>query len=413
MDISGQLRATAEAAEAYIQSHLFDPEGLMYSGIDSHTGRPFEREFITPRKVPRRAEFDPWSYWSYEDSVMTMGLYLDGLVLQYELTGDADLLERALRLWQAIEKTFYASQVHGHGCFLRPYGGFLTMEKFMEPLGTDQATNLFSGLYRYLPHAKDEGHAENIRRVMLETLRWYERKGFKYFYYKMILHGNVRSGCHSNSYFLPAIAWAATVEPENPRWGEYLDIRLELYRSGVAKLQPTFHWGSDLGVLRDVLGERFGEVFTPELLEEARQEQEAALAEFETPGLFKRACPESADPDFQPYVAELDPEKDSSFRLLIGFPFLQTRHHGRSRPRHESHVMLGLASVGCRPAETLARAGELLAARSQVPGDFMHFMSEDYDRIPETAHLYARSVGVILVGWWRDYWLWRTLQERS
>ena len=32
-------------------------------------------------------------------------------------------------------------------------------------------------------------------------------------------------------------------------------------------------------------------------------------------------------------------------------------------------------------------------------------LAEDYDRLPETVHLYARSVGVNLVEWWRNYWL--------
>lgn len=70
-----QLAITAATVEAYIEANLFDPVGLMYSGIDSHTNRPFERDFITLRKVPRRAAFDPWSYWTYEDSVMSIPKY--------------------------------------------------------------------------------------------------------------------------------------------------------------------------------------------------------------------------------------------------------------------------------------------------------------------------------------------------
>jgi rhamnogalacturonyl hydrolase YesR len=101
-----RLTITAAAVEAYIQANLFDPVGLMYSGIDSHTNRPFAREFMTPCKVPWRAAFDPWSYWTYEDSVMSMGLYLDGLVLQYEVTGDEECLQRAHRLWTVIERVY-------------------------------------------------------------------------------------------------------------------------------------------------------------------------------------------------------------------------------------------------------------------------------------------------------------------
>jgi len=58
------------------------------SGIDSHTDRPFDREFITEEKVPRRALFDPGSYWTYEHTIITMGHYIDGLVLKYDVTGN-------------------------------------------------------------------------------------------------------------------------------------------------------------------------------------------------------------------------------------------------------------------------------------------------------------------------------------
>ena len=38
------LRQTADALEGYIESHLFDPQGIMYAYIDGHTGRPLERD---------------------------------------------------------------------------------------------------------------------------------------------------------------------------------------------------------------------------------------------------------------------------------------------------------------------------------------------------------------------------------
>lgn len=49
MTDSTPLTATAEAVERYIQTHLFDPVGLMYSGIDAHTNQPLARDILTPR----------------------------------------------------------------------------------------------------------------------------------------------------------------------------------------------------------------------------------------------------------------------------------------------------------------------------------------------------------------------------
>jgi hypothetical protein len=110
--IAADTHRTADAVAAYIDAHLFAPDGLMYSGIDSHTGRPFDRDLITPAKVPRRAAEDPWSYWTYEDSVMSMGLYVEAQVHRHAC-GDAGALDRARAVAETIRKVYYASQVHG------------------------------------------------------------------------------------------------------------------------------------------------------------------------------------------------------------------------------------------------------------------------------------------------------------
>jgi hypothetical protein len=410
------LNETASAVETYIRKNLFDGSGsrwgcsgVMYSNIDSHTDKPFDRDFITALKVPARAEFDPWSYWSYEDSIMSMGLYLDGLMLQFQATGDKECMERADALWKSIEQVYSCSQVHGIGSFLRPYGGFRQMHRFLEPLGTDQASPLFCGLYRYLSHIEGE-RAEDVTRVMLNTLKWYEQQGFKSFYYKLFIHGGMRSICHSNSYFLPAVAWAATVEPEYKKWNDYLDLRLSLYHKGAAKLypdgwdNPTFLWGSDLGVLKSIIGERFDSVFNQDLLDEAYGREEQQLAGYEKPGMFKRIFPESAAPGFVPYV-------NKSKEPVFGWPSENTVHHGRTYPG--ASFLLTLASIGYETEKTAAKAAGILAIRSSVPHDFTAYLSEDYDKLPESVHLSARSVGVGMVEWWRDYWLLNSILKAN
>ena len=113
-----------------------------------------------------------------------------------------------------------------------------------------------------------------------------------------------------------------------------------------------------------------------------------------------RYCPESAEPHFTPTIAEdVAPEADP-----LGFAFYRTRHYGRYRPRHEIDILLALGAIGYQVDETTARASELMALFRAVPTDFTPFLAEDYDRLPETVHLYARSVGVEMVQWWRNYW---------
>ena len=64
MNCMHTLKKTAEQVEQYAEDHLFHGAGLMFSGIDSHTNQPFARDFITEEKVPRRALFAPWSFWT-------------------------------------------------------------------------------------------------------------------------------------------------------------------------------------------------------------------------------------------------------------------------------------------------------------------------------------------------------------
>ena len=83
------------------------------------------------------------------------------------------------------------------------------------------------------------------------------------------------------------------------------------------------------------------------------------------------------------------------------------------RPRHEIHFLIALAALGYRRQETMAQALELTSHCRRVPEDFTEFLCDDYDKLPETVHLYARSVGTLLVQWWRNYWFLRAAGKES
>ena len=400
-----QYGRIAGELDSYIDSTGFwDPSGLMYAYIDVSTGRPFEPEFITNTKVPRRADVDPWAWWTYEDTVESTGVYIDGLIRKYRVTGDAACLDRARSAWESLRNIYYASQVYGIGSFLRPYGGFEGMGRFVEPLGTDQASPMFSGLYFYMRYADDQTRAE-IADIMLKTLTWYEQQGFKYFYYKNFIHHWEPATQHAAAYYLPAIAWAAQVTGED-RWRNHLEAGLALFRQPDYTIYDSFCWGGDLAVLRDVFGDRIADYLTSEIKDKGFARCQEALSVFDEPGMTWRVHPESAEPGFQPYVRP-DFNRNEGF----GFAYLATVHGGRARPRRELHFLCGLAELGYPGA--FERAVEVLGCRNNVPGDFMEFLSEDYDNLPETVHIYARSVGAILFEWWRDYWWLREIESRK
>jgi len=400
MGVLGQQHAeVADRIEAYFEAFFWDPNSLVYGGIDVFTNRPIARELLTRTTVPRRAaQVDPWAYWAYEDSVQNTGIYLDGQVLKYEVTGDPACLEKAKRAWLTLRNIYSASQVYGNGSFLRPYGGFEEMHRFVEPLGTDQASPTLCGLYRYMKHADESARAE-ITDLLLQSITWYERQEFKYFYYKCFIHEWNTTYQHAASYYLPAIAFAAKTTGEQC-WARHLREKTALFGHDGFNVFNSLYWGSDLPVLKDILGEEFDQVFTRELLDDANHRCEEALAAYNEPGMVKRYFPESVRPGFTPYMADwFDPDAG------MGFPYFGSVHQGRSRPRMEGHFLCGMAAIGYPGAHE--RAVEILSLRTRVPEDFTDFLVEDYDLLPEEVHLFARTVCAILPEAWRDYWLLR------
>jgi hypothetical protein len=396
---------TAEQVEQYAEDHLFDGAGLMMSGIDSHTNQPFAREFITEEKVPRRALFDPWSYWTYEDTIMTMGHYIDGLVLKYEVTGDENALTRAREVWRTCKDVYMQSRVYGGpGSFLRPYGGFDEMERFGEPLGTDQAAPLFCGVWRLMQHS-DEGARQTMADVMIQTLCWYADQGYTYRYYKSFTVPWIPPIHHAASFYLPAIALAANVTGED-RWHQDLETYLtrQLTDPKFTDNERGIWWGFKQGgllVLKDILGDdMFAAHFTPDVLERMHREIKDKLAEYDEPGMLKRDHPESAEPGFEPYMK---PGFDRS--KGFGAPRTHCVHGGRRRPRHEAGVLAALAGLGVEGAAE--DAANVLCLRRSVPEDFTHILAKDYEALPPAVHLYARSIGAVMLDWWRNVWLLR------
>ncbi len=409
-----KYQKTANALEEFIEEKLFDPSGIMYSGIDGFTGKPFDPEFITPLKAPGRAAFDPWSYCSYEDSIMTSGFYIEAMVLKYELTGDSLYLERAGKVWQTVKNIYSCSQVNGIGSFLRPYGGYDKMFAFAEPLGTDQSSPLFSALFRYKKHVCDSEKGD-IERIMLQWLDWYVDQNFEYFYYKsFIAKWNPAADKtleHAASYFLPALAWAFRKTGKN-KYREPLEKALNGLKEERFNLAKCFIWASDLIILKEIMGGKFSEFFTQDVMEAGEKRNNYILSGYSEPGdrTLMRQFPESAKPEFKPYI---DPKKDpgnyNKNKLRYARP--ATVHAGRLWPRQEVDIYIALAGIGYNKKEMLKKAFSLLSERKNVPMDFTHYVPEDYELIPESAHLFARYVGVILVECLRNYWLIKHIQK--
>jgi hypothetical protein len=386
----------------YIESYLFDSNGIMYGQVDGFTNQPLSEQLVSPDCVPRRASFNPVDYWAYEDAVMNMGLYMDGLVLKHKATGEQQCLDRATELWTIVEKIFSCSQIYGIGSFLRPYGGFKEMGRFAEPLGTDQASPLFSGLYRYMPYAP-QSVRNTIEKVLLKTLGWYEQQDFSYFYYKNMIHRWEPPLDHAASYYLPAIVWASTIS-NDLRWSDHARRRLATLDTPRQNLTRAFRWGSELPILYELLDNRASQYLSTSVLQKTLSMTCQQLNTYSAPNMTRYIYEEAQSKDFKPYMKSI-PESDDR----LAHPFYFCVHAGRVRPRHELHTLCGLAAVGNGDARR--QANELMELWQNVPHDFTIVLAEDYPDMPRQVHLYARAVGPRLVEWFRNYWLLKKSEQ--
>ena len=393
--MTSELQHIATQAEKYINDHLFDPDGLMYSYIDVQTGKPFEEDYVVQSSsraelkenvgrakswsVHDRANSDPWAYWSYEDTILIVGVYIKALVLKYELTGDSKALEQAFKIWDTYKQVYYASQVYGIGSFLRPYGGwaggFEGMSRWLEPLGTDQASHLLCGQYALWKHAEGDSRNE-LADIIIKTLSWYEQQDFRYLWYKSLIH-TWDGAAHAGSYYLPAIAFAAKITGQE-KWQKLLQEKLVYARAARPSdseswMASTFKWGSDLVMLADLLGPDFEKAFPQTLLDSAYQEALKYLATFTLPGM---SAPRGGG--------------------------------ARQRPTENGFYFLcGLAGLGHPGAAE--KALSVLSASKKVPEDFTVFLNEDSEKLPLAGYvqLQARAVGRPLVRWYLNYWILR------
>ena len=393
----------AQQVERFVDDHLFDDFGLIRSSVDVATGLPFERWFISANKVPRRALFDPWSFWTYEDSIMGLGFHIETLVLKHELTGDVDALERAADELATVCNVYSASQIHGIGSFLRPYGGYDMMHEFLEPLGTDQAGPLLCGilrLHRYL----DSNERMFVDRMLVQMLDWYREQDFSYWYYKSMIHAWRPPLHHAASYYLPGIAFAAAATGD-AMWKDLLQQKLRLLQTDDRYMDAqTMRFGSDLLLLKRLLGSRFSQVFSDHMLGRIWSGVDDALAAYDATTWRKFVHAEAADPKFA--TRRLRPMNRAA---NLGFAYFDWIHPGKCRPRHELSTLCAKAALGDESAS--ATAANIMASCKRVPEDFTPFSYELASDVPDDIVLYFRSVGIGMLNWLRDYWLLRAVVE--
>ncbi len=177
------LEEVERTIQEVIEKLFRDPSGLMRSGVNGKTMKPYTPEDVTDRQFGVGSSWEnasiPREYKNiannFENCHETNGRYLCGLVDKYKVTGDAAVLELARRTVDAERRLWEeAGKVHryGLGWMPKPYAG---MEKLaaMDECSVDQYSDLTAGLEKYYHELATEEEREVLREMFLSFADWW------------------------------------------------------------------------------------------------------------------------------------------------------------------------------------------------------------------------------------------------
>lgn len=172
-----------EELEQYVEAHFVDPNGLIYTQLDSATGRPPTAE--TFRGNPG-LEWGDWhvdgftqsEFAAYENYGMATGAFLSAMILKYRLTGDPGALRKARRTLDGIRHAAEIGRKLEYGYLPKIYG-----DRYSPETSTDQYLYILNALdeFRRLPEATAE-RAE-IENLIAAAVEFWRRRDYHYTYF--------------------------------------------------------------------------------------------------------------------------------------------------------------------------------------------------------------------------------------
>ena len=182
-----QLSYRAREIEAWVEDHLIDSNGVVYSFVDRLTGKPLDNAAVDAvDKLPVRTSttaglHDEKSttsgYWTYENCSQATASYLEGVLFRYEQERDISALARARRCFQALRYIYEIGKQLEEGFMPKIYDG-----RFSEETSSDQVLFATMALDHFHQHATDTEKAE-ISRMITRMVRFFARRDYKFTYF--------------------------------------------------------------------------------------------------------------------------------------------------------------------------------------------------------------------------------------
>lgn len=149
---------------SFIEEHMVDPDGIVYTQIDKTTAKPVTDE--TFRDTSRESMIDGYTqveFWSYENCGMTTGAYMMALLV--EPTPEHLMLAR--RCFHALKWIYEIGKQWEEGFFPKVYG-----KRFSAQTSTDQVLYAVNALHQYFPYASETEKPDIVRMIPAMVRFW-------------------------------------------------------------------------------------------------------------------------------------------------------------------------------------------------------------------------------------------------
>lgn len=175
------LSERAREIEAWLEDRFVDPNGIVFTYIDTEHERPLTDAFFEPGQeaiqLPGTENYTPAEWHNYENCGMTTGAYMQGLLYRHAVEGDSKSLARARRGFEAIHYIYDLGKQLEEGFFPKIYGN-----RFSEQTSTDQVLYAMLALDQFHRVATDAEKKE-ISHMIAEMIRFWVKRGYRYKYF--------------------------------------------------------------------------------------------------------------------------------------------------------------------------------------------------------------------------------------
>lgn len=179
----------------YFESHMVDPDGIVYDGINCDTRRPFTKreaaavtaEVWGVKTISAPPRFGP--FLNYEDSDMATGDYLASQIYRFLLTGAGDARDAVGRSYHALRRIAEEGSKREGGFLPKPYGGLKGAAHSGET-SADQYCKVVLALDLFRRSVASRPQREQARDLILAFADYWDRHYCTTIYFGELCHWN-------------------------------------------------------------------------------------------------------------------------------------------------------------------------------------------------------------------------------